>query len=185
MIYKLTLEYDGSGFHGWQAQPGRRTVEGEVRRALEVVTRQRSRLVAAGRTDAGAHALGQVVGVALELAPDLKRLQRSLNGLLPPEIAVVGVAEVAPTFHARFSARRRHYRYLVENRGVRPALLQGRAWHVRPTLDRTAMRAAASALTGRHDLGQFGKDPAGRSPVRSRERPETRRGRGGSDGDVI
>jgi len=185
--HRLILEYDGAGFNGWQAQPeasGARTVAGELARALVTVTGERPRLNAAGRTDAGAHSLGQTVSFSLarEVAPD--ELRRSLNGVLPGDVAVVSSDLVGDRFHARFSARTRHYRYLVENREARPALLRQRAWHVRQPLDVPAMRAAAQRLLGRRDLGAFGRDPGGRSTVRSLQRLRIRR-LGGVAGAVL
>jgi tRNA pseudouridine38-40 synthase len=183
---RMVLEYDGTGFHGWQAQPGgRRTVQAEVERALAIVTGEATKLVAAGRTDAGAHSLGQTV--SFELGRDLEpeRLRQSLNGVLPRDIAVLSAAAAPDSFHARFSARRRSYRYVVENRAARAAVLRDRAWHVRSPLDIDAMRAAASELLGRRDLGAFGRDPAGRNDVRNLESIKIRRLRGVADGHVL
>src|SRR5207245_8279764 len=108
-----------------------------------------------------------------KVAPE--ELLRSLNGVLPGDVAVVSSDLVGDGFHARFSARRRHYRYLVENREARPAVLRQRAWHVRQPLDLPAMRTAAQRLLGRRDLSAFGRDPAGRSTVRTLERLRIRR----------
>jgi tRNA pseudouridine38-40 synthase len=183
---RLVLEYDGTGFHGWQAQPGgQRTVQGEVERALATVTGERPKLVAAGRTDAGAHSLGQTVNFELgrELQPE--RLRESLNGVLPRDIAVLRAATAPDDFHARFSASRRRYRYLVENRDARAAVLRDRAWHVRQALDIDAMRTAARDLIGRRDLSAFGHDPAGRDDVRNLQEIRVRRLRGATEGKVI
>ncbi|HEY8741315.1 MAG TPA: tRNA pseudouridine(38-40) synthase TruA [Candidatus Dormibacteraeota bacterium] len=166
--YKLILEYDGTAYHGWQQQPGgQATVEGTVRTAIERITGELPRLQAAGRTDAGAHSLGQTVSFDLEreLAP--ARLRESLNAVLPSDVAVRDAGTVDAAFHARFSARRRTYRYLVENRVDRSPLLRDRAWHVRRPLELVAMREAAAPLLGEHDLAAFGFDPAGRSTVRN------------------
>jgi tRNA pseudouridine38-40 synthase len=166
----LTLEYDGTDFHGWQQQPGGlRTVAGVLSDALSRITTERPQLAAAGRTDAGAHSLGQVVSFWLASGIALERLLNGLNAVLPRDVAVVEAAAVDQTFHARFSARRRVYRYLVENRAPRSAVLRGHAWHVARGLDLTAMRAAAGLLVGRNDLGSFGTDPAGRHTVRNLE----------------
>src|SRR6202171_3430939 len=131
---RVVREYDGSAFHGWQAQsaPGLRTVEAEVARAIATVTSgEQVKLLAAGRTDAGAHSLGQTVNFKLDANLDPEQLRRSLNGVLPADIAVVA-ADLAPeAFHSRFSAHRRRYCYLVENRKSRSAVLRQRAWHVR------------------------------------------------------
>ena len=185
---RLDLEYDGTDFHGWQSQPAAsdvRTVAAELSRAVEIVTGETPALVAAGRTDAGAHSLGQTVSFQLDrqVAPD--RLRAALNGLLPPDVVVVG-AQVAPDdFHARFSARRRHYRYLVENRDARSAVLRARAWHVQHPLDIGAMRRAAKQLVGRRDMAAFGRDPGGRNTVRNLEEIRIRGYRGTTTGRMV
>lgn len=173
---KLTLEYDGSAFHGWQAQPGDvRTVGGEFARAVSTIAGESPALVAAGRTDAGAHSLGQVVSFELAGEVDPARVREALNAVLPPDVVVVDAEAVEPGFHARFSARRRHYRYLVQNRGARSAVLRGRAWQVGRELDLAAMRSAARSLVGRNDLAGFGTDPGGRNTVRNLQRLSIRR----------
>jgi tRNA pseudouridine38-40 synthase len=164
--YKLVLEYDGTGYHGWQQQPGQATVEAAVKDAIQRITGERPRLDAAGRTDAGAHSLGQTISFDLDREVDSARLRSALNTVLPRDIAVRDAETVDADFHARFSARRRTYRYLVENRAERGALLRDRAWHVRAPLDLASMRAAAAPLVGEHDLSAFGLDPAGRDTVR-------------------
>jgi tRNA pseudouridine38-40 synthase len=184
---RLVLEYDGTDFHGWQAQPadrGLRTVQAEVEKALATVTGGPVKVVAAGRTDAGAHSLGQTVNFKLDHAADPDRLARSLNGVLPIDVAVVAADLVPDEFHARFSARRRRYRYLVENREGRSAVLRERAWHIRRELDVAQMRVAAAGLVGRNDLSAFGHDPAGRNNVRDLQQIRIRRFRG-TAGDVI
>ena len=174
--YKLVLEYVGTAYHGWQEQPGdQATVARSVRDGIARLTGERPRLDAAGRTDAGAHSLGQTVSFDLARAFATERLMGGLNAVLPADIAVLDAATVEAGFHARFSARRRTYRYLVENRPERGALLRDRAWHVRPPLDLAAMRAAAGGLLGEHDLGAFGSDPAGRNTVRALSRLRVRR----------
>lgn len=165
--YKLVLEYDGTAYHGWQQQPGQPTVEAAVKDAIERITGRRPRLDAAGRTDAGAHSLGQTVSFDLDPELDGRRLCATLNAVLPRDIAVLDAQTVPSGFHARFSARARTYRYLVENRAERGALLRDRAWLVRQPLDVSAMRAAATRLLGEHDLAAFGTDPAGRNTVRA------------------
>jgi tRNA pseudouridine38-40 synthase len=185
---QLTLEYDGTGFHGWQAQPvetGHRTVAGELSRAITSFVDAKPRLIAAGRTDAGAHSLGQVVNFHLDREISPERLRDGLNRVLPPDLAVLGAAVVPDDFHARFSAQRRHYRYLVENRPARSALLRQRAWHVRHPLDLDTMRQAAGQLLGRRDLAAFGRDPAGRNTVRHLQALRVRRFRDAVDGAIL
>ena len=155
MNVRLVLEYDGTLFAGWQAQIGRRTVEGELRGALRALTGGDHVVHGAGRTDAGAHALGQVASFRYEgrLAPD--RLRSGLNALLPEDVAVVGADVVPDEFHARYSARWRRYRYRWLDRPARPALHRHQCWHVRSALDLDAMRAAAPSLVGAHDWTTF------------------------------
>ncbi len=157
--WRLMVEYDGSGYAGWQAQADRPTVEAALRRALELSTGERPRLAAAGRTDAGAHAHGQVVSLVLERGIDPERLRSACNAHLPRDIVVRRVEPVGPDFHARFSARRRVYRYLVDQGEVAPAVGRAYVWHVTGPLDLEAMRRTARALRGRHDLRAFGSSP--------------------------
>jgi tRNA pseudouridine38-40 synthase len=157
-MYRLTLEYDGTRFSGWQAQPGgARTVEGALREALAALAEGDPTITAAGRTDAGAHAHGQVAGVRLVRAWDPRRLQAALNAHLPQDAVVVHAETAAPSFHARHHAASRTYRYLVLARSNRPAVLRSHAWSVPGPLDLIAMREAAGRLLGRHDFGSFGR----------------------------
>jgi tRNA pseudouridine38-40 synthase len=162
---KVVLEYDGSGFAGWQQQAHGRTVETELKRALQEVTGAEHKVFAAGRTDAGAHAEGQVVSFETDgrIAPE--RLVAALNARLPGDVSVL-TAEVAPDgFHARYSARWRRYRYRYLDRRARPALERGRCWHVGGSLDVDAMSAAAKGLVGKHDWTSYcsaSEPPSGR-----------------------
>jgi len=152
---KVVLEYDGSDFEGWQQQAGGRTVEAELKKALRSVTATDISVHAAGRTDAGAHAEGQVANFHTDgrIAPP--RLMAALNARLPDDVAVLSAAEVPDDFHARYSARSRRYRYRYLDRTARPALERDRCWHVRGPLDVEAMARAAKALAGRHDWTSF------------------------------
>jgi tRNA pseudouridine38-40 synthase len=166
--YALTLEYDGSRFSGWQRQPDRRTVEGVLRDAILAVTGEEVRLSAAGRTDAGAHAHGQVVGCALRRPWEPRRLRAALNAKLPEDAVVLEVRSAAAGFHARYDARTRTYRYLVAPRGERAAVAREHAWRVPRSLDLEAMRGAAAHLVGTHDFAAFGRSPrAGGATVRT------------------
>jgi tRNA pseudouridine38-40 synthase len=149
------LEYDGSGFAGWQQQARGRTVEAELKRALRELTGVDHAVYAAGRTDAGAHAEGQVVCFQLggRIAP--LRLVAALNARLPQDVAALSAEVVPDDFHARYSARWRRYRYRYLDRPARPALERGRCWHVGGALDVEAMVGAAEALPGRHDWTSF------------------------------
>jgi tRNA pseudouridine38-40 synthase len=152
---KVVLEYEGTGFAGWQAQPGKRTVEAELRRALRELTGVEHAPQVAGRTDAGAHARGQVVSFRLAGRVGPGRLVSGLNALLPEDISVLSAEPVEEDFHARYSARWRRYGYLYLDRPSRPALERHRCWHLRTRLDVGAMGEAASLLVGRHDWTTF------------------------------
>ena len=155
MNIKVVLEYDGSGFVGWQQQAHGRTVEAELKRALQGVTGQELKVYAAGRTDAGAHAEGQVVSFQTDGRISPHRLVAALNARLPSDVAVLSGEEVADGFHARYSARWRRYRYRYLDRPSKPALERGRCWHVRGALDVDAMSAAGKALVGKHDWTSY------------------------------
>jgi tRNA pseudouridine38-40 synthase len=174
-VYALTLEYDGAGFSGWQRQPGRRTVEGTLQQAIAALCGESAPLTAAGRTDAGAHAHGQVVGCTLRRSWDCERLRAALNARLPEDVAVVDVRPAPPGFHARFDAIARTYRYVVAPRRPQPVGRQY-AWLVRGPLDEVAMRAAARVLIGTHDFAAFGRSPrAGGTTVRTIHAVDIRR----------
>lgn len=153
-VLRILLEYDGAGFSGWAAQPGRRTVEGVLRGALETLLRAPVELSVAGRTDAGVHASGQVASVATpaDLAPE--RVLRGLAGLLPPDVAARAVEEAPPGFDARRDARARAYEYRVLC-GPPSPLRRDRVLHHPAPLDACAMDRAAALVVGRHDFRAF------------------------------
>ena len=151
--YKLTLEYDGSKFYGWQVQPGMRTVQGEFERALQVLFREPIRVNVAGRTDAGVHALGQVVNFRLTVELPLSEIPRSLNGILSHDVVVKKV-ELAPLdFHARRDAKSRQYFYMLSKMPV--AVGRHYAFFCKFPLDVAAMREASQYLLGEHDFRAF------------------------------
>src|SRR6195256_4799317 len=152
---KVVLEYDGSGFAGWQQQAHGRTVEGELKRALLEITGQELKVYAAGRTDAGADAEGQVVSLQTDGRTSPHRRVAALNARLPADVAVLSAQEVPEVFHARYSARWRRYRYRYLDRPSRPALERGRCWHVRGPLDADAMSQAGKPLIGKHDWTSY------------------------------
>ena len=155
MLLKLTLEYDGSAFAGFAAQPALRTVEGTLRSALEHVFPRSEGLAVAGRTDAGVHALGQVVSVTVEGGPPPERAAEALNGQLPSDVAVVAAVEAPEGFHARFSARSRTYRYRIWRRRTPSPFERRRSlWHPRP-LDPGGLAESAALVVGRHDFRAF------------------------------
>jgi tRNA pseudouridine38-40 synthase len=152
---RLTLEYDGTGFRGWARQPGERTVEGELRRALEELYRSAEDLAVAGRTDTGVHALANVASVELEGGPPPGRAAAAANALLPDDVAVVRAEPAPERFHARFDARSRSYRYRVWRRRARSAFEARRSlWWPRP-IDVAALNANARPLVGEHDFRAF------------------------------
>jgi tRNA pseudouridine38-40 synthase len=151
---KLTLEYDGTHFHGWALQPGLRTVEGVVRDALGVFP-SFANLAVAGRTDAGVHALGNVVSVDVDGGPPAPRVAGALNAALPDDVAIVSASQVASDFHARYTARARSYRYRIWRRRERSPFEQRRSlWYQRP-LDEERLAVAADLLVGEHDFRAF------------------------------
>jgi tRNA pseudouridine38-40 synthase len=152
---KVVLEYDGSDFAGWQQQAHGRTVEAELKRALREITGQDHKVYGAGRTDAGAHAEGQVVNFQTDGRISPRRLVAALNARLPADVAVLSAEEMPDEFHARYSARWRRYRYRYLDRPSRPALERGRCWQLRGPLDVDAMSQAANALVGKHDWTSF------------------------------
>jgi len=152
---RLTLEYDGTRFVGWQRQAQGRSVQAEVERALATLTQAPAHVVAAGRTDAGAHALGQVAHVKTESRLTPEALQAGLNALLPADVTVREAVEAPETFHARRDARFRVYRYVVLRRPAPSALLRPYTHHVSGGLDLAAMRAALDHLAGTHEFRAF------------------------------
>jgi tRNA pseudouridine38-40 synthase len=167
MRIALGVEYDGSGYCGWQTQPSGCAVQDVLDAALSGIAAHRVQSQCAGRTDAGVHALGQVVHFDSEAARSLTAWVRGVNTLLPDSVAVLWAREVGAEFHARYSARGRTYQYLLLNRPERPGLHAGRVgWHHRP-LDVERMRAAVAPLLGRHDFSAFrAAECQARSPVK-------------------
>lgn len=167
---KLTIEYDGTDFHGYQTQgKGERTVQSVLGQAVSTLTpRETITLYGAGRTDIGVHALGQVVSLETESALPIERWGIALNSLLPPDISVAKVEEASLDFHARFSAKQRTYGYLIWTRRTRSAIWGRYSLHVRRTLELDAMREAATLLVGTHDFASFAR--AGGNPGRTTTR---------------
>lgn len=174
----LCLEYDGRPYSGWQSQPARPTVQGTVEQAIArfVGQDERIEIVAAGRTDTGVHAIGQIVHLDPPVERTAQAWVRGLNAMLPPSVAVRWAHPVSDDFHARFGAMRRAYVYRIHNHAVRSPLLDGRAaWCHRP-LDHAAMERAATALLGEHDFSSFrASECQAKSPVKHVESVELRR----------
>jgi tRNA pseudouridine38-40 synthase len=152
---KLTVAYDGTGFRGWARQPGKRTVEEAVGKALLRVYGSIGKLAVAGRTDTGVHALGNVVSVEVTGGPPVGRAVEALNAVLPDDVAVVRAEEAPPDFHARHSARSRSYRYRIWRLRARSPFEMNRSlWHPRP-LDLQRLQASAAMIVGEHDFRAF------------------------------
>jgi tRNA pseudouridine38-40 synthase len=165
--FKLTIEYDGSAYHGWQRQADDASVQSEIEKAIAVMTGQRIALIGSGRTDAGVHALGQCANFRCDTHLSSEVFHKGLNALLPSDI-VVRTCECADlAFHARYDVKSKRYRYCILNRSVPSALRRGYAWHIRKTLDLCAMRDAGAHLVGSHDFKAFqGEGTPVRSTVR-------------------
>jgi len=179
--FKLTLEYDGTDFAGWAAQPGQRTVEGELRTALDQVFPGWTGLAVAGRTDAGVHALAQVASFSGTVGPPPARAPVALNGVLPGDIAVVAAEEAEDGFHARFSARGRSYVYRIWRRETSSPFERRRSlWWPRP-VDEDGLAESAAVLLGEHEFRAFTPTETQHDVfVRVIEQAEWRR-----DGDVL
>ena len=180
--YKLTIEYDGSPFVGWQRQARGRSVQGSIEEALFKLTGQTVTVRGAGRTDAGVHALGQVAHFDLDRDWAGEKLQGGLNAHLRPDpVAVLRAEPASPVFDARFSATRRHYGYRIVNRRAPLALQRARAWRVARPLDAHAMHDAAQELVGTHDFTTFrAVGCQAKSPVKTIDGLDVRR-----EGDEI
>lgn len=153
-IIKLTLEYDGTDYAGWQVQPDVATAQGVLEEALEKTLKEPTRVHGAGRTDAGVHAAGQVVHFETSSRMTADEFARALNSLLPQDVRVSAAEEAPPDFHARYSARSRTYRYAVTF--IDSVFTRRHAYYVPGPLDLAAMREAAAALVGEHDFAAFG-----------------------------
>jgi tRNA pseudouridine38-40 synthase len=169
---KLVISYDGRDFAGWQSQKHGNTVQDRVEAAFERICGTRVAVTGSGRTDSGVHALGQCAHVDVPAAQfAAERWLKALNGVLPPTIRILRARFVAKSFHARFSAKGKVYRYRIINGAVRPPLETGRAWHIASPLDRELLGRAAKLFVGRHDFAAFaanrGKEE--RSSVRTVE----------------
>ncbi len=176
MRIALGVEYDGRPFCGWQFQDHSPSVQAVVEQALSQVANEDVRVICAGRTDTGVHAVEQVVHFDTAAQRNEKAWVMGCNVNLPRSVSVLWARPVSDDFHARFSARRRYYRYVIFNRKVRPAFLAGRvAWNYRP-LDERRMQAAAGTLLGEHDFSSYrAMSCQAKSPVRTLYRLDVRR----------
>ncbi len=153
--FKLTIEYDGTDFHGWQYQPGLPTIQSEIQKILAMMTRKNIVIHGSGRTDAGVHALAQVAHFHSDTRISPSQFQVALNQMLPPGIVIRECRHVHPAFHARFDAIRKTYRYRILNRPIPMAVGRQYHWTIRQPLDLSAMEKAAEHLLGEHDFKAF------------------------------
>ena len=158
-IVKLTLEYDGTAYAGWQRQPDQPTVQAAVEAAIAGVTQINTPVIGAGRTDAGVHAMGQVASFHINRDMTPREWTRALNAHLPKSIVVRSVALMPNTFHARHSAKGKLYEYRILNRPERPAVERAYCWHIHQPLDDAAMNQAGLVLIGSHDFSSFQTQP--------------------------
>ncbi|MFZ5519352.1 MAG: tRNA pseudouridine(38-40) synthase TruA [Candidatus Zhuqueibacterota bacterium] len=150
---KLTLEYDGTDFSGWQYQPGFRTIQHEIESSLKIIFNQETIVIGAGRTDAGVHALGQVANFTIDSSLPLERIKAALNGTMSRDVRVKKVEEVPENFNSRYDAIRRHYRYtIIQNES---ALKRHYAWCFKTALNIDDMQRASDCLIGEHDFRAF------------------------------
>jgi len=177
MRYRLTLEYDGAPFVGWQRQDNGRSVQAALEAAIERLSGERVTVTGAGRTDAGVHALGQVAHFDLVKEFEPGKVRDAMNFHLRPDpVSVLDAAVADADFHARFSATARHYLFRILNRRSPPALETGRVWHVSPRLDAEAMQAGAQFLVGQHDFTTFrAAECQAQSPVKTLDRLDVSR----------
>lgn len=166
LYLRALVEYDGTDFFGFQWQSDCRTVQGELEKALEAVTQERTRVIGAGRTDAGVHAVGQVIAFRVRWRHSLADLERAWNALLPEDVAVRQIEPAPEGFHPRFSARSRRYRYTIWNGPRRSPLHRRYAWVHPAFLDENLMNQATQFLIGKHDFAAFGEPPQGENSVR-------------------
>jgi tRNA pseudouridine38-40 synthase len=184
---KLTLAYDGTAYSGWQIQPGKPTVQGALEAALAKITGRPVRTLASGRTDAGVHALGQVVGFQTDSHLTVDVLLRALNAELPNDVAALDAADVPDGFHPIRDALGKRYRYVIHDGPAPDVFRRAYCWHYRRRLDDEAMHQAAQVILGRHDFSSFESAGAPRaSSVRTiREISVRREGRAGGSRDFI
>lgn len=175
--YKLTIEYDGAGFLGWQAQPDSATVQGVLEAAVELLHGQKITVHGAGRTDTGVHALGQIAHFDAPKEWDLFVLANAINGNVRPHaVSVISAEQVGDDFEARFSATRRRYLYRLLNRRAPPTIDKGKVWHVPMDLDVDAMHEGAQYLVGKHDFTTYrAAECQSPSPVKTIDRLDVMR----------
>jgi len=179
---KLIIEYDGSAYHGWQAQDNALAIQQVLEEKLNVILREKIKVNSSGRTDTGVHALGQVANFKTEATLSCERISLGLNGILPDDIVIRSAEEVPPDFDSRRSSKSKVYRYVILNRTAPAALDRHRCWHLRSPLDIGLMNDAALMLTGEHDFSAFqGSGCTSRHQVRRMLKAGIRRAEEDSD----
>lgn len=173
--YRATVEYDGTAYCGFQRQRGQPSIQQTLEEAISTVSQQPATVTGAGRTDSGVHAAGQVISFEIDWRHGEAALQRALNANLPADIAVLTLTEAEPSFHPRYWARRRAYRYTIYNAPVRSPLHRHTSWQVNRPLDVARMNEAAYSLVGTQDFATFGLPPKGENTVRQVFRAEWQR----------
>jgi tRNA pseudouridine38-40 synthase len=166
--FKLIIEYDGSSYHGWQRQKNRKTIQGEIEKAIMTITGKKIALTGSGRTDAGVHAFGQVANFYCdtEISPEV--FQRGLNGLMPKDIIIKECNTVDKKFHARYDAKTKTYRYRILNRTTPAAICRQYAWFIKKKLDLDAMQSAILHIIGTNDFKAFEGAGSPRSSTKRR-----------------
>jgi len=177
---KLLIEYDGTNYQGWQVQPKGPTIQGVLEEKIGLLTGEPVQLFGSGRTDSGAHALGQVAHFKTQNRMDIRTIQRALNSLLPHDIVIQKVEEVDEGFHARKHSKSKVYEYRILNRNLRSAFHRGYVWYIPQKLNLTEMKKATQSLIGEHDFSSFRSvGTPTRTAVRRVIRAEWKRGRDG------
>ncbi len=172
--YKAVIAYDGTDFLGYQIQASGRTVQGVIEQTLQKILKTPTRITGAGRTDSGVHAIGQVIAFKAHWHHPETALQKALNANLPPDIVVQTLTTIHPSFHPRFDARSRQYRYTILNQPLPDVLRRRYTWHVPQPLDVDRMQRASNFLLGTHDFAAFGQPPQGDNTVRTVTQAEWR-----------
>ncbi|NWF92873.1 MAG: tRNA pseudouridine(38-40) synthase TruA [Syntrophaceae bacterium] len=177
---RLLIEYDGTNYQGWQVQARGPTIQGVIEEKLRLVTGEEIHLIGSGRTDSGVHAFGQVANFKTKTGLDASSIQKALNALLPPDIAILRAEEVGEDFHARKQCASKVYEYRILNRDFRSAFYYGYAWYIPQPLDLERMKKATEILIGEHDFSSFRSvGTPTRTAVRRVIRAEWRKGREG------
>ncbi len=152
---KLIIEYDGKEYNGWQKQPNKLNIQGEIERAIEVITREKVELIASGRTDAGVHSLGQTANFKIESEMPIEKMKVAINSQLKKSIRIKNVEEVEENFHSRYSCKGKKYRYIINNSKYGSAIYRDLEYHMPIKLDVEAMQKAIKYFEGEHDFKGF------------------------------